>query len=483
MIDGITVKILGDFGPFSRMGKSIGYQITIGDSDYLIDCGSPLFQQIGGHGLKKIKGLVITHCHDDHKRWFSDLALFNMYTPNFGDKIKFLSTEDINTELIKASGPALDRSLSSDSKTVTDIPYEEYVDQSVIGPLARYRIVSRDEGKGITSFHIEDRNGSEVGPDVAKIVINRMTGRPRMLFRDPYYKEWVEPESFYPFSSSVFYEEDRNIYCDEGFTIEAIKSPVWHGITNIGVKIKTAGETLIFSSDTVNNKKLWLELYAEKKVRVLNMNEKEFESASVIYGDINNYIERTWSEERYMDALKAFNEAVVIHDISCRNSVVHTDYEKLQESTLNKEKVILTHSPDRMTSEWVLSNTGKTFKIKGNEFYEIVGEKLCMMDADIYHKDTGKYFVGYKSNEGKYSVYEKNGLLGISPNGWDAKDGSLLYKVELYEDISGKYFPKLENKDSIYFERKDRRVELIEFSEKGSSGKIVEDQRGKIRGK
>jgi hypothetical protein len=29
MGDGITVKVLGDFGPFSRMGKSIGYQVII----------------------------------------------------------------------------------------------------------------------------------------------------------------------------------------------------------------------------------------------------------------------------------------------------------------------------------------------------------------------------------------------------------------------------------------------------------------------
>lgn len=76
MNDGITVKILGDYGPFSRMGKSIGYQIVIGGASYLIDCGAPLFQQIGGHGLKEIRGLIITHCHDDHKRWFTDLALY-----------------------------------------------------------------------------------------------------------------------------------------------------------------------------------------------------------------------------------------------------------------------------------------------------------------------------------------------------------------------------------------------------------------------
>lgn len=61
MSDGITVRILGDYGPFPRMGKSIGYQIIIGQSSYLIDCGAPLFQQIGGHGLKEVRGLIITH--------------------------------------------------------------------------------------------------------------------------------------------------------------------------------------------------------------------------------------------------------------------------------------------------------------------------------------------------------------------------------------------------------------------------------------
>src|SRR5512135_3332123 len=123
MHDGITVKVLGDFGPFSRMGKSIGYQVIVGQSSYLIDCGSPLFQQIGGQALKKIKGLIVTHCHDDHKRWFTDLALFNRYTPDANRKIFFMTSEEVNEEIIRASSPALDRSLSLDSKRIVDIAY------------------------------------------------------------------------------------------------------------------------------------------------------------------------------------------------------------------------------------------------------------------------------------------------------------------------------------------------------------------------
>ncbi len=480
MTDGITLRILGDFGPFSRIGKSIAYQITIGQSIYLIDCGAPLFQQISSQGLKEIKGLIITHCHDDHKRWFTDLALFNRYASDVNHKVSSFTSEDIHDELIKSSGPALDRSLSNDSKNIIDIAYEEYINYRIIGPRAKYRIVSIDDGKGKTGLYITDRDGNAVGPDIAKIIISEKTKRPRMLFKDPDYREWVEPEGFYPFSSSVFYEEDRNIYnVPEGFTIEAIKAPVWHGIPCIGIKITTDGETLVFSSDTVHDKDLWKQLYTEKMIQRLKMSEKEFESAAVIYGDINDYIERVWSEERYRDASNAFNDAVVIHDISAGNSIVHTDYEKLNSTFLKKDMVMLTHSLDRITSEWVLCDAGKTFRIKGKRFFEIVGDELYPMNADIYYKEAGKYYAGYRNEEGRYTVYEKDGLLRLSTK-QGSEPGTPIYKVDMYEDISGKYFPKLEEKNAMYLERGDGRIELIEFTEEGSRGRIIEDYRSRL---
>jgi len=480
MTDGITVRILGDFGPFSSMGKSITYQITIGRSIYLIDCGAPLFQQIGSLGLKEIKGLIITHCHDDHKRWFTDLALFNMYAPDISQKVFFLTSEDIHNELIRASGPALDRSLSYDSKNIIDIACEEYTDYGIIGPRAKYRIVSADEGGGKSALYITDYKGNIVGPDIAKIVISQKTKRPRMLFKDPDYKEWVEPESFYPFSSPVFYEEDRNIYkAPEGFTIEAIKAPVWHGVPCIGIKITTDSETLIFSSDTVNDRELWRQLYTEKRLQRLAMSKEEFESAAVIFGDINDYIERIWGEERFRAAINAFNDAIVIHDIAAKNSIVHTDYEKLKNTSLKKEKVILTHSLDGITSEWVLCDAGKSFKIKGDSFFEMADGESYPMNADIYHKQGGRYFVGYKNEEGRYNVYEKDGLLSLSTEE-DSRLGTLLYKVDMYEDISGRYFPKLEEENVMYLEREDGRVELVEFTGEGSRGTIVEDHRARL---
>ncbi len=481
MSDGITIKILGDFGPFSKIGKSIGYRVSHGGRSYLIDCGSPLFHEIGENELQLVDGLIITHCHDDHKRWFTDLVLFYMYARDFGQRLLLLTSDDIHDELKISSAPALDRSLSRDSKRVIDISHEEYVDYRILGPRARYKMAVRHEGRGKTGLYVIDNAGNKVGPDKAKIVVSRKTGRPRMLFRDPAYGEWIEPESFYPFSSNTFYDEDRNVFRDEGgLTIDAVKAPVWHGVPAIGLRITTEHEKVLFTSDTVHNRNLWRELYTEKRVQSLGgMSQKEFESSPVIIGDINDYIERAWSEERYIEAVRTFEDAVVIHDVATCNSIVHTDYARLDETGLPREKTLLTHSPDRITSEWALCDAGKTMKIVGNELFEVVDENLYPMDADIYMKDVGKYYVGYRRENGRYRVYERDGILTVSPDDKSDDGANFLYRVDLYEDISGRYFPKIEDGSARYLKRPlDGKVELIEFTEAGSRGGVVEDQRG-----
>lgn len=477
---GITIKILGDFEPFSKMGKSIGYQVTIGEANYLIDCGAPLFQQIGSLGLDKINGIIITHCHDDHKRWFTDLSLFKMYKPQTYKKVHLLTSEDVMAEIARSSGPALDRSLSVDSKRIVDISFEEYIDCTVLGPKARYRIVEQDEGDGCRRLVVVDENNAIVGPDRAKVVINPKTRRARMLFRDPDYNEWIEPESFYAYSSTGFYESTANPYHDaEGFMIRAIKAPVWHGIPSIGLSIQTADEFVTFSSDTAHDRSLWKELADEKRPQQLRGTRKEFEKAAVIYGDINDYIERTWSRERLEEAQNTFREGIVIHDVASKNSVVHTDYEKLHLTNLEKDRTILTHSPDTITSEWVLSDSDKTFRIKGNEFFEVVGDAIFEMNADIYHRTPGHYFVGYRSENGGVIVYRKDGLLGLSEDGVP-EGAEQLYRVDIYEDIGGRYYPKLDSDSMAYFVRKDGKVELVELGEHGSSGKIVESIRDRL---
>lgn len=478
MSDGILVKIHGDYDPFSIAGKSIGYEIIIGNSNYLIDCGAPLFQKIGTEGIVQVKGLIVTHCHYDHMRWYTDIILYHTYTQGVPKKIKILSSEDVFEELTESSSYSLDRTLSRDSKNIVDVDYNDTVDFKIIGPYAKYKIVLKHEGAGRNRFCVYDRNGNQVGPDKAKIVINHKTRRPRLLFKDPVYNEWVEPDSFYAFSSDIFYECNKNVFkdVDTNVTIEAIKSPVWHGIPGIGLKVKTDNDTLIFSSDTANNIEIWKQLYSEKRNQKINMSKNSFEAATVIHGDINDFVERMWSKERYLEAVNAFNDGIVIHDISSKNSIVHTDYEKLKYTNLNKEKVILTHSPDRIVSEWVISRANKTYMIKGNSFSEVVDDKLYELNADIYYKVAGKYYVGYKNDKGKYTVYKKNGLLDISL-GQNTNLGAFQYKVDLLEDVSGKYFPKLEDKDITYIEREDGRVELLKFTEDGSRGKVVQNNR------
>ncbi len=301
-----------------------------------------------------------------------------------------------------------------------------------------------------------------------------------MLFKDPEYNEWVEPDSFYSFSSTVFYEEERNTYhIANHFTIDAIKSPVWHGIPTIGIKIKKDAQTLIFSSDTVNDVHLWKQLHSEKRTQTLPMKRKEFESLSVIYGDINDYIERIWSERRYREAVKVFHEGNVIHDVSDLQSVVHTDYKYLKNTLLEQNRTLLTHGPDMITSEWMLADTEKSFMIKGEQFFEIVDDNVYPMNADIYHKDQGKYFVGYRNRNGIYTVYEKDGLLGLTKE--DIPDHARqLYRIDLYEDIGGRYFPRIEDTNARYYVRTDGTVELLEYEANGSRGHVVECHRKKL---
>lgn len=479
--DGILVRVLGDYGPFSSMGKSIGYQVSIGDSSFLVDCGSPLFQQIGGHGLKTIRGVIITHCHDDHKRWFTDLSLFSKYTPDIPHKLPVFTSEAINEGLQISSGPALNTSLSTDSRTAVDLGYADYIDFRQLGPRAKYRIVRRDTGAGSSRLVVEDASGAAVGPGLAKIVISTKNGASRLLFKDPEYGEWVEPELFYPFSSPVFYEENRNIYRDpSGYTIEAINAPVWHGVPSIGLRFTTATESLVFSGDTAHDTELWQVLHTEKRPQRLSGPREEFEAASVLYGDINDYIERIWGRARHQEALAAFEGAVVIHDIALRRSVVHTDYNRLKHTVLTKERTLLTHSPDRITSEWPLSKAEKTFLIRGTSFSEVVGERRLILDAAIYHKQGGKYFVGYRNPDGGTTVYEHDGVLNLGGE-WDREKGRELFKVDLYEDVGGKYLPKLAEGDASYYaERPDGRIELVSCGEDGSRGTIVEDLRGEL---
>jgi ribonuclease BN (tRNA processing enzyme) len=483
MPDDLRVRILGDFGPFSHQGKNIGYLLHLGASNFILDCGAPLFQQIGGHGLKEVEGVIITHAHEDHKRWLGDLAIFGKYAPDIQRKVRLLTTQSVYPELRRAVAPALTTTLSFDAKTVVDVPFEEFIEFCPIGPRAKYLIATDDNSDYLQPLQVVDRTGAVLPPDRAKVVVHPRTKRARLLFKDPIYQEWIEPDTFYPFSSRVFYEDDQRVYtCRDGSTIAAMNAPVWHGIASTGIRATRGDDVLAFSADTVHDTALWQKLCGEKREQQLSMSPAEFAAATVIYGDINHYVERIWSKERYEDAVKAFDGAAVIHDVSGKNSVVHTDYDKLVHTALRRERTLLVHGPDRFTSQWPLCGSEKVFKVVGDTFCEVVGDRCYPMNADVYHKENGKYIVGYRCAAGGRTLYEKDGFLRF--HSYDGTDiGTPLFNVELYEDVCGRYLPLLEAPDAHYWQRPDGRIELLRFGADGSRGEFMEDLRERLAGK
>lgn len=477
MSGGIEILVLGDYGPFAEAGKGIGYQLFVNGDNYLIDLGAPFFQQIGGDGIADISGVFITHCHDDHKRWFTDLTLQYMYVPSLRRQVKLFTTDLVAAEVKASSGAALYLSLDAHSKHVVDIPYEAYVEHVPVGPRARYRIQSQD-GR----WSVVDGEGKPVAPERAKVVLSAKTGVPRMLFRDPDSGEWVEPETYYPFSSRVFYQDDPRPVIGEGYRIDIINAPVWHGLPNFGLVVETGGEKLVFSSDTMHNLPLWQTLHEEKRTPKFDLSSQAFLDTEVLTGDINDYIERTWSRARYEEAVKAFEGAAVVHDITGRFGVVHTEYHGLGETTLNPAHTLLSHSPERFTVVgWNLIRTGKRYRVENQGFVEVGrGGAGLPVDADVYQKHDGRFYAGYKHDEGRHYVYAKDGYHSIA-HGEDASRGELVFRANLFEDIGGCYLPCLHDGERFYLARPDGRVDLASHGATGLQGRLIEDLRPRRR--
>jgi len=476
----IIFDVIGNTSPFSMMGESSGYMLTVNGSSYLLECGSPIFPSLGYKGIAEIKGIFATHSHEDHKRWFTDMVLFSYYNPVFKRKVRLISAEPILEEYAKNSKGALERSLSRDSKRVVDIPYESMVEEVQIGPRGKYFVNLRANGDGSFKYEIKDRQRNTIGPEKAKIIINPGANRPRLLYKDDESGEWVEPGSYYPFSSNTFYEENQNIYYDEraGFTVKAIKSSAWHGVPTIALKFMTEKNSLLFSADTVYRPSLWKQLYEEYRPQKFEtISREDFEKSSIIYGEINDFIERTWSRERYEVAISAYEGSVVIHDVAKNSSIVHTDYADIAKAPI--DDLMFTHNPDNLTAWRPILTPGKRLVLRDGNVYESVKGTLYPFDADVYVHHFSCDLVGYKSGIGAYKVIEKAGLLGVV-NADHPEKG--LIRVDLYQDVAGEYFPPiLDEPNKYYCLRQDGKVEEVTFDENSSIGQVVENIRGRIK--
>lgn len=477
---GIKVQVIGDSGPFSRMGRSIGYLIMVKGHRYLVDLGAPVFQLLGIQGIGAVRGVICTHSHDDHKRWFTDVALFKYYNKELSGRLPLITTETIHEEYEKNAKGALERSLSEDSRDVVEIPYSRFVEQVLLGPRSIYRIVARRVSHEDFHWRVVDSSGEIVDPRKAKVVVHPHANRPRLLLRDSITNEWVEPESFYVYGDTRFYDAEQNPYVDNevGVTFRAVKGPCWHGPPNFSVEVCTDAERVLFSSDTVYDVELWHQLANERRTQKLGMSRREFEQAYVVYGNINDLIERTWSQERLEEALRAYDEGIVIHDADVNGSVVHTSYSRLAES--GHRNLLLTHGPDIFVSALPLSKEGKTFRVIRNTLYEEVDGHLWEYDADVYAKDDQNFWVGYTSKDGAYSVVEKHdGMLGLCRYG-DPCDGVPVMRVDLYADFNGKYFPAIDVVGRNYRTRPDGQVEEVRYTPQGSRGQVMKDFRPQV---
>ena len=202
---------------------------------------------------------------------------------------------------------------------------------------------------------------------------------------------------------------------------------------------------------------------------------EEFEKSSILFGDINDFIERTWSRERYESALSAYQDSVVVHDVARKNSIVHTDYADISNAPI--DKLLFTHNPDNLTAFKPILKSNRKLVLRGGEVYESAKERLYPFDADVYIHHFTCDLVGYRSERGDYKVIEKGGLLGVVKMD---EPGEGLMRVDLYEDIRGEYFPLLTGQNRNYLVREDGQVEEVTRDGNSSRGRVVENVRGKI---
>ena len=73
--------------------------------------------------------------------------LFTFYNPLLKHKLKLISSEVVLEEFSKNSKAALERSLSTDSMRIVDIPYEIMVEETIIGRRSKY-FVNLQERQG-----------------------------------------------------------------------------------------------------------------------------------------------------------------------------------------------------------------------------------------------------------------------------------------------------------------------------------------------
>jgi hypothetical protein len=215
---------------------------------------------------------------------------------------------------------------------------------------------------------------------------------------------------------------------------------------------------------------LWQQLASE--VRPLPDDFDRWAASPVIVGDINRFVQKTWSARRLRDAMEAFSGAALVHDIANPNSVVHSEYINLQDGDWSD--LILTHSPDEFVSEIPLMVAGMKLVVEGGEFREIVNGNTLPMNADYFVKWARSYFVGLRDPAGRWGVRSAGPNLRLVPDPCALCTGD--ERIELSEYLEGRYYP-VPVGGGVLRVRMDGKAERLVEKSDGSRGTIVEDIR------
>jgi hypothetical protein len=218
---------------------------------------------------------------------------------------------------------------------------------------------------------------------------------------------------------------------------------------------------------------LWKSLAEEELTPHLPMSPSAFNKAAVIYGNIDKLVNRVWSWERYHEAIAAYRDSVLVHDVGDKGSIVHSEYSKVL--TAPARFLILTHAPDKFVSQVPVAVAGKTYRVFGGKVCEEVNGELFELNADVYCKDGTQAHVGYRSPKGRHLLVERDGVLSIAPVGAPC-DGNIVMRILLLRDVDGNYHPETCGSDA-YVRRPDGKLELVKFTARGSSGRMTKSLR------
>ena len=474
---GLTFDVLGDYSTFSRAGKGIGYRIRAGGAEFLLDCGAPVFHQLGKKGMRDLDGIIITHSHEDHKRWLTEIGLFNKYRALNLSPFPLYGIEEVLEEIKTTAAYPLEQSLSEDSRNIVNISYEEFFENNKLGPEARFWPV-KIKNKG---WRVVDEKENILPPDRAKVFPHPGNRPPRFLFKDPEEKIWVEPASFYDYTDDRFYRntDSLGLELESGLSITPVKATFWHGLPGSSYLFSYENEHVLFTSDTHYDPQLWKKL-AERKNSAQDPLEDSVAGKFEVSDDINKYIQQTWSEKRLQRALSFYNgDYPIVHDVTSSRGVVHTPYKSLED--FNGE-LLLTHSPDTFTALDPICAPGQSYLVKNNKFFIVAADKTFQTPGDCFSRENERFYIGRNNQSGSHLLVKTEGgdYQILHEDEAIPDDVEKICEIKLYEQIKGDYYPVPEDpRQNYYIDEEDKVIRAGE-DYPVFNGEIAAGKRDKI---